>query len=82
MKHGYKWQVHLLYVLSLGSGWERATGESSPLRGPEGVPSLPGAPQDEAVLTRKFETSHVGGFSENYSSRQFSIQTFRGVKMF
>ena len=32
-----------------------------PLRGPEGVPSLPGAPQDEAGLTRKFETSNVGG---------------------
>ena len=27
----------------------------------EGVPCLPGAPQDEAGLTRKFETSHVGG---------------------
>ena len=27
----------------------------------EGVPDLPGAPQDEAGLTRKFETSHVGG---------------------
>ena len=27
----------------------------------EGVPGLPGAPQDEAGLTRKFETSHVGG---------------------
>ena len=26
----------------------------------EGVPGLPGAPQDEAGLTRKFETSHVG----------------------
>ena len=24
-------------------------------------PGLPGAPQDEAGLTRKFETSHVGG---------------------
>ena len=23
---------------------------------------LPGAPQDEAGLRRKFETSHVGGF--------------------
>ena len=35
-----------------------------PLRskgGLEGVPDLPGAPQDEAGLTRKFETSHVGG---------------------
>ena len=28
--------------------------------GLEGVPGLPGAPQDEAGLTRKFETSHVG----------------------
>ena len=26
-----------------------------------GVPGLPGAPEDEAGLTRKFETSHVGG---------------------
>ena len=32
-----------------------------PLRGPEGVPGPPGTPQDEAGLTRKFETSHVGG---------------------
>ena len=38
-----------------------ATGEAIPLRGLEGVPGLPGAPQDEAGLTRKFETSHVGG---------------------
>ena len=27
----------------------------------EGVHGLPGAPQGEAGLTRKFETSHVGG---------------------
>ena len=27
----------------------------------EGVPGLPSSPQDEAGLTRKFETSHVGG---------------------
>ena len=27
----------------------------------KGVPGLPGAPHDEAGLTRKFETSHVGG---------------------
>ena len=27
----------------------------------EGVPGLPGAPQDDAALTRKFEMSHVGG---------------------
>ena len=38
-----------------------ATGEAIPLRGLEGVPGLRGAPQDEAGLTRKFETSHVGG---------------------
>ena len=37
------------------------TGESIPLRGLEGAPDLPGAPQDEAGLTRKFENSHVGG---------------------
>ena len=37
------------------------TGEAIPLRGLEGVRGLPGAPQDEAGLTRKFETSHVGG---------------------
>ena len=36
------------------------TGESIPLRGSVGVPGLPGAPQDEAGLTRKFEMSHVG----------------------
>ena len=38
-----------------------ATGDAIPLRGLEGVPGLPGPPQDEAGLTRKFETSHVGG---------------------
>ena len=27
----------------------------------EGVPGLPGAPQDDAGLTRKFEMSHVCG---------------------
>ena len=37
-----------------------ATGESIPLRGLEGVPGLAVAPQEEAGLTRKFETSHVG----------------------
>ena len=31
------------------------------MRGLERVPGLPGAPKDEAGLTRKFETSHVGG---------------------
>ena len=38
-----------------------AIGGSIPLLCLEGVPDLPGAPQDEAGLTRKFETSHVGG---------------------
>ena len=36
-----------------------ATGESIPLLCVEGVPGLPGAPQDDAGLTRKFEMSHV-----------------------
>ena len=35
------------------------TGESIPLLCVEGVPGLPGAPQDDAGLTRKFEMSHV-----------------------
>ena len=34
----------------------------------EGVPGLPGAPQDEAGLTRKFETSHVGGLNVTFSA--------------
>ena len=37
------------------------TGEAIPLCGLEGVPGLPGAPQDEAGLTRTLEMSHVGG---------------------
>ena len=37
------------------------TGESIPLVCLQGVPDLPGAPQDEAALMVKFETSHVGG---------------------
>ena len=37
------------------------TGGSITLLCLEGVPDLPGALQDEAGLTRKFETSHVGG---------------------
>ena len=36
-----------------------STGGSIPLFCLEGVPAFPGAPQDEAGLTRKFETSHV-----------------------
>ena len=38
-----------------------ATGDSIPVLCVEGVPGLPGAPQDDAGLTRKFEMSHVGG---------------------
>ena len=38
-----------------------ATGVSIPLRGLEGIPGLPGASQDEAVRTRKFEMSYGGG---------------------
>ena len=37
------------------------TGGLIPLFCLEGVPAFPGASQDEAGLTRKFETSHVGG---------------------
>ena len=53
----WSWVSHLtsFYPLLM------ATGEAIPLRGLEGVPGLPGAPQGEAGLTRKFETSHVGG---------------------
>ena len=45
----------------------------------EGVPDLPGAPQDEAGLTRKFETSHVGGaiFSSPVATAELS--KFAGV---
>ena len=39
----------------------RGVTETQTYRGLEGVPGLPGAPQGEAGLTRKFETSHVGG---------------------
>ena len=38
----------------------RLSGTVSPFR-VEGVRGLPGAPQDEDGLTRKFERSHVGG---------------------
>ena len=38
------------------------TGHPSWFPDPGGDPN-PGAPQDEAGLTRKFETSHVGGAS-------------------
>ena len=37
-----------------GAFSQHATGESIPLRGSEGVPGLPGEPQDEAGLTGKF----------------------------
>ena len=46
---------------------------SVPLRGLEGVPGLPGAPQDEAGLTRKFETSHVGG------APAFDLSQYQGL---
>ena len=36
-----------------------ATGESIPLLCVEGVSGLPGAPQDDAGLTRKFETAKL-----------------------
>ena len=39
----------------------RASGSPRAALFQEGVPGLPGAPQDEAGLTWKFETSHVGG---------------------
>ena len=42
----------------LSQGESRCSG---PLRGLEGVPGLHGAPQDEAGLPRKFETSSVAG---------------------
>ena len=38
-----------------------STGVSIPLRGLEGIAGLPGASQDEAVRTRKFEMSHGCG---------------------
>ena len=41
----------------VGVGFRKA--ELLPLRGLEGVPGLHGAPQDEAGLTRKFETNPV-----------------------
>ena len=40
-----------------GMVWVSENGEASPLRGLEGVPSLPGAPQDEAGLRRKLATA-------------------------
>ena len=46
----------------------------APLRGLERVPGLPGAPQDEAGLTRKVETSHVGG-ADRKSTRLNSSHT-------
>ena len=40
-----------------------ATGEAIPLRGLEGDPGLPGAPQDEAGLTRKFDDAIKKGLN-------------------
>ena len=45
-----------------------ATGEAIPLRGLEGVPGLPGPPQDEAGLTRKFETPGLENFEHYFTS--------------
>ena len=39
----------------------------------EGVPGLPGAPQDEAGLTRKFETSHVVFLELRRDSRKVRV---------
>ena len=50
---------------SVGHEFEQIQGDS------EGQGSLvPGAPQDEAGLTRKFETSHVGGATESGRTEQ------------
>ena len=48
------------------------------LGGLEGVPGLPGAPQDEAGLTRKCETSHVGGATEGERERETGRGRGRG----
>ena len=47
-------------VLFKSPGGNGPRSHAIPLRGLEGVPGLPGALQDEAGITRKFETSHVG----------------------
>ena len=47
----------------------------------EGVPGLPGAPQDEAGLTRKFETSHVGG-ATGRTPPQIDGETMETVRNF
>ena len=44
----------------------------------EGVPDLHGAPQDEAGLTRKFETSHVG-VATREESRVLCFPSIRGL---
>ena len=50
-----------------------ATGESIPLLCVEGVPRLPGAPQDDAGLTRKFEMS-----LKNLPAMQETVVRFLG----
>ena len=52
-------------VVKLHNFRQRSQPVSIPLRGLEGVPGLPGASKDEAGLTRKLETSHVGGATQN-----------------
>ena len=44
---------------------EKITTRKAGVRGQEGVPGLPGAPQDEAGLTRKFDHKRRGHHNEN-----------------
>ena len=48
------------------------TGESIPLLCLEGVPGIPGAPQDEAGLTRKFALTYQGTKSGTCDSAPLS----------
>ena len=54
-----------------------ATGESIPLRGLEGVPSLPGAPQDAAGLTRKFDPRKINSCSQRQGVQPLLESTSR-----
>ena len=53
-------------------------GESIPLLCVEGVPGLPGAPQDDAGLTRKFEMSHVDGATEE-AGKSHALDSLSGI---